>query len=163
MTYSEDPYGANPSFSSKFKGHSNWGAAHPVADGAFYVKYILDISLILTPLSDAFTDNLNSLPTKPDGLTTWVKGTGVEVNGKNFLPLGFRKDTFQSNVDLLYLNNDFLYMGAKPYDGSKTSEAHPPACLDVPLVRLNTSVKGLALSDLKSFIVNKTWLSSAVE
>ena len=63
-----------------------------MAKGAFYVKYIIDISVKLTPLSDNYVTFLNSLPTKPDGLATWVKGTEVELLGKNFLSFGFRKD-----------------------------------------------------------------------
>lgn len=93
------------------------------------MKYILDIGVLMTPLSDGFTSYLNSLPTKPEGLTTWVKGTGVELKGKNFFSFGFRRDSTTSDVDLLYVRDNFLYMGAKPYDGSSTTETNLPTCL----------------------------------
>ena len=54
-------------------------------------------------------------------------------------------------------------MGAKPYDGSRTSETNLPTCLQIPLARLNTADKIYSLAELQDYITNKTWTSFAME
>ena len=60
ITYYADPEGQTPLYKMHFSGTSNWGNPHPIAEGAFNVKYVLEDSVVLTPLSDSFTTILNS-------------------------------------------------------------------------------------------------------
>ncbi|HRF38098.1 MAG TPA: hypothetical protein PK198_04870, partial [Saprospiraceae bacterium] len=59
---SADPYGQVPLVKFTFKGHTIWGQAHPIAEGAYEVDYILDEGFEVTPLHLMFADQLNTAP-----------------------------------------------------------------------------------------------------
>jgi hypothetical protein len=46
--------------------------------------------------------------------------------GKDFPAFGIASGTIPYDFDFLYVRNGFLYMGAKPVDGSRTSDVNQP-------------------------------------
>lgn len=65
----------------------------------------------------------------PTGITSWINNLGVDLVGKNFDLFGFTRDGGITEYDLLYFYQELLYMGAKPIDGSPTTDIYAPLSL----------------------------------
>lgn len=131
---SADPFGQMPLVKFTFKGHIIWGQAHPIAEGAFEVDYILDEGFEVTPLHPMFADQLNSAPV--DGLNAWETGVTQDIKGKEFPLFGVKAGETVGDYDLIYIFNDMLFMGSKHVDGRGFDKPeNRPTNLQVPIHR----------------------------
>ncbi len=116
------------------------------------VGFSIDRSYILTLLSASYVSALNAKATKPDGVTSFVLNTGVELIRKTYVEMGLAKDKFLLIYDIACVRDGFYYSGAKFVDGAESTSSNFPIALRVPLVRANPSAKIYSLEELKTFI-----------
>jgi len=129
-----DPYGKIPLVKFTFKGHVVWGKAHPIAQGAFEIDYLLDQAFEVTPLNPMFADQLNMAPVK--GLNRWEVNVMQDIKGKEFPLFGIREGQIVGDYDLIYIHNGMLFMGSKHVDGRGFDKPeNRPTNLQVPLER----------------------------
>lgn len=65
--------------------------------------------------------------------------------------------------DIIYIKDDYLYMGLVDALGSDPSSTNPPKGLHVPLIPFDSDVSALTVDELKSGIVGCIWQSLAKE
>src|SRR5258706_7165015 len=131
---SADAYGKMPLVRILIKGHIVWQGDHPIAAGAQKVKFIADQAYEVTPLIQGFADAMNQVASK--GFNRWdVNGT-QSIMGKAFAPFGLADGQIFAEYDLIYVDNDMLFLGARNVDGRGVdTEAYRPTNLHIPLVR----------------------------
>lgn len=129
-----DPYGQMPLVQFVFKGHTRWGKEHPIAKGAYEIDYILDEAFEVTPLHPMFADNLNAAPSP--GLNKWEAGVMQDIKGKAFPLFNIAEGQIVGDYDLIFINNNMLFMGAKHVDGRGFDQPeNRPTNLQIPLTR----------------------------
>ena len=88
----------------------------------------------MTPLLPVFADLLNKVSGK--GYATWEAGATQSIFGKSFAPFGLVEGKDFMEYDLVYLNRDMLFWGARNIDGRGfDKEENRPTNLQIPLVR----------------------------
>lgn len=134
ITLFADNYGTMPLMEFEFKGHTIWGKAHPIADGAWEIDYVLDEGFAVTPFSDQVAAMLNTgLPEDMKPFETNVKNSILK---KAFPMFHIQKDQIVSDYDLIYFKNGMLFMGAKHVDGTPFDKPERrPHQLQIPLER----------------------------
>jgi hypothetical protein len=131
---SADANGAVPLARIYIMGHMLWRGPHPIADGAQKVDFIADEGYEVTPLIQGFADVLNQVAGK--GYAKWEVGGSQSVFGKSFVPFGLAEGKNFMEFDLVYLNHDLLFWGARNIDGRGfDTEANRPTNLQIPLAR----------------------------
>lgn len=129
-----DPFGQMPLVQFTFKGHTIWGKAHPIVQGAFEIDYILDLAFEVTPLNPMFADQLNMAPV--NGLNKWEVQVMQDIKGKEFPLFGIKQGETVGDYDLIYIHNNMLFMGSKHVDGRGFDKPeNRPTNLQVPLER----------------------------
>ncbi|MEO0881728.1 MAG: hypothetical protein AAFY34_03250 [Pseudomonadota bacterium] len=132
-----DPLCQVPIVSYTFTGHLVSHGASPAAPGAEKTDYVLDRSLILTPKAQAFADQLNLLPAGICGTESWRVDVSQSIKETGCPVLNLEKGEIYIDHDIMYVDGDFLFFGAKPVDGSNfDSEEARPVQLQVPLKRV---------------------------
>lgn len=134
ITMYVDDYGQIPLMAFEFKGHLVWGDAHPIADGAFVIDYVLDQGFGVTPLNDQAAEMLNAaLPPELEPFATDVK---QDILGKPFPLFNIEGGQILTDHDLIYFHGGLLFMGAKHVDGTPFDlPERRPHQLQIPLVR----------------------------
>lgn len=133
-----DDYGQLPLMEFEFRGHLVWGAAHPIAEGAWNLDYVLDEGFGVTPLHEQATAMLNQIPTP--GLAPFQVGVQQDILRKAFPMFGITEGQVVSDYDLIYFRNGLLFMGAKHVDGTPFDRPERrPHQLQVPLLRVDPS------------------------
>jgi hypothetical protein len=131
---SADPYGAVPLARIKIGGHMLWRDSHPIAPGAQKVDFVADESYEVTPLAQGFADVLNKVASA--GYAPWAVNTPQSIFGKSFAPFALKEGTNFMEYDLVYLNGDLLFWGARNIDGRGfDTEQNRPSNLQIPLIR----------------------------
>jgi hypothetical protein len=131
---SADPHGATPLARIKIGGHMLWQGAHPIAPGAQKVDFVADESYEVTPLAQGFADVLNKVASA--GYAPWSVNSPQSIFGKTFVPFGLKEGTNFMEYDLVYLNGDLLFWGARNIDGRGfDTEQNRPTNLQIPLIR----------------------------
>ena len=131
---SVDPYGKVPLARIYLRGHMRWQGEHPIAAGAQKVDFIADEDYQVTALAPPFADVLNRVAGA--GYAKWEVNVPQKVFGKNFVPFGLVEGRNFMEYDLVYLNRDMLFWGARNVDGRGfDTEANRPTNLQIPLVR----------------------------
>lgn len=131
---SADPNGAVAIARIAIKGHMLWRGAHPIAAGAQKVDFVADEAYDVTPLVQGFADVLNQVATK--GYAKWEVNGTQSVFGKSFAPFGLVEGRHFMEYDLVYLNRNMLFWGARNIDGRGfDKEENRPTNLQIPLVR----------------------------
>ena len=131
---SADPYQALPLARIYLRGHMLWKGSHPIAAGAQKVDFVADEDYTVTPLSQGFADVLNKVASA--GFAKWEINVSQTVFGKNFAPFGLVAGRNFMEYDLIYLNRDMLFWGARNIDGRGfDTEVNRPTNLQIPLVR----------------------------
>lgn len=116
------------------KGHMLWRGEHPIAPGAQKVDFVADEGYEVTPLIQGFADVLNQVAST--GYQKWEVNGTQSVFGKAFVPFGLAEGKNFMEFDLVYLNHDMLFWGARNIDGRGfDTEANRPTNLQIPLVR----------------------------
>lgn len=129
-----DNYGKMPLFEFEFKGHLVWGNAHPIAEGAFSVDYLLDSGFGVTPLNDQAATMLNAIPA--EGVDPFASGVKQDILKKPFPMFNIVAGQVVVDYDLLYLRDGMLFFGAKHVDGTPFDKPdRRPHQLQVPMVR----------------------------
>ncbi len=135
ITMFGDNYGQVPLFEFEFKGHLQWGDAHPIAEGAFAVDYVLDAGFGVTPLNDRAATMLNALPA--EGVAPFQSGVKQDILKKPFPLFNIAEGQVVIDYDLLYMHDGMLFFGAKHVDGTPFDKPERrPHQLQVPLVRV---------------------------
>ena len=134
VTSYADPNGKVPLTKMEIKGHIEWKGEHPIALGAQKVDFIADEAYTVTPLLQGFADILNQY-TKD--FNQWKVGETQSILGKAFAPFGLVEGQIFKEYDLIYLNNDMMFWGARNVDGRgfDTNE-NRPTNLQIPMIRL---------------------------
>ena len=131
---SADPYGAAPLVRIIIRGHMVWRGAHPIADGAQKVDFVADEAYEVTALHPGFADLLNKVSAQ--GYDMWEVNKPQSIFGKSFAPFGLVAGKNFMEYDLVYLNRDMLFWGARNIDGRGfDKEENRPTNLQIPLAR----------------------------
>jgi len=115
------------------KGHVEWQGEHPIAEGAQKVDFTADIAYEVTPLHPGFLAVLNKLAT--GDFNAWELNVSQSIFKKLFLPFGLAHGQVFKEYDLIYLNNNMLFWGARNIDGRGfDTEANRPTNLQIPMI-----------------------------
>ena len=129
-----DPCGAVPLARIKIGGHVLWQGSHPIAPGAQKVDFVADESYEVTPLAQGFADVLNKVASA--GYAPWAVNAPQSIFGKSFAPFALKEGTNFMEYDLVYLEGDLLFWGARNIDGRGfDTEQNRPTNLQIPLIR----------------------------
>jgi len=135
ITLFADNYGTMPLMEFEFKGDLKWGEAHPIADGAWKIDYVLNEGFGVTPLNPQAADMLNMA--LPEGMTPFEHEVKKDILGKTFPMFNIIEGQIVSDYDLIYFKNGMLFMGAKHVDGTPFDKPeHRPHQLQIPLQRI---------------------------
>lgn len=130
-----DPLGKVEIARIVLRGHIGWPGPHPVADGAQKADFVADEAYELTPMAQGFADLLNQVATIEGG--PWTVGQGRSVLGRRFVPFGLVEGQPFKEYDLIHLDGDFLFWGARHIDGRGfDSEDNRPTNLQIPMRRV---------------------------
>jgi hypothetical protein len=89
---------------------------------------------VVTPMVAGFADLLNKVASA--GFGPWQVGQGQSVFGKTFAPFGLAEGRDFMEYDLVYLQGDYLFWGARNIDGRGfDTEQNRPTNLQIPLRR----------------------------
>ena len=133
VTNFADPYGKMPLAKMEIKGHAEWKGEHAIAMGAQKIDFIADEEYAVTPLLQGFADVLNQYA---KGFNEWKVGERQNILGKAFAPFGLAEGQIFKEYDLIYINNDMMFWGARNVDGRGfDTEANRPTNLQIPLAR----------------------------
>jgi hypothetical protein len=94
---------------------SGFNVYHPVALDVQKVDFVADEAYEVTPLVQGFADVLNKVAA--NGYDAWEVGKPQSVFGKAFAPFGLAEGKSFMEYDLVYLNGDMLFWGARHVDG----------------------------------------------
>ncbi len=134
ITNFADPNGKVPLARLRIAGHMVWRGDHPIAAGAQKVDFVADEAYEVTPLLTGFADVLNKVAT--EGYATWEVGQTQSIFGKTFAPFGLVAGTNFMEYDLVYVDRDLLFWGARNIDGRGfDTEQNRPTNLQIPLMR----------------------------
>jgi hypothetical protein len=129
-----DALGKVPLAKLLIKGHIEWQGDHPIAAGAQKVDFTADEAYEVTPLHPGFLDLLNKIASA--GYNPWALNVPQSIFKKSFVPFGLAEGQVFKEYDLMYLNESFLFWGARNVDGRGfDSEANRPTNLQIPLKR----------------------------
>lgn len=129
-----DPYGKIPLAKLFIAGHIVWQGDHLISPGAQKVNFVASASYEVTPLLQGFADAMNQLAA--DGFDNWEVNRTQSIFKKSFPPFGLTADRIFAEYDLIYLDGDLLFWGARHVDGRGfDTEENRPTNLQVPLVR----------------------------
>ena len=135
ITLFGDNYGQLPLMEFEFKGHLRWGNAHPIADGAWKIDYVLDEGFGVTPLHPDSAAMLNQ--GLVDGMVPFEANVKQDILGQSFPMFNIAEGQIVSDYDLIYFSHGMLFMGAKHVDGTPFDQAdRRPHQLQIPLVRV---------------------------
>lgn len=135
ITLFGDNYGTFPLMEFEFKGDLVWGEAHPIAEGAWSVDYVLNRGFGLTPLSEQAAAMLNQ--GLPEGMTPFENGIQKDILKKAFPMFHIAEGQVVSDYDLIYFKNGMLFMGAKHVDGTPFDKLeNRPHQLQIPLQKV---------------------------
>jgi hypothetical protein len=131
---SGDAYGKVPLARIFIRGHMIWRGPHVIADGAQKVDFVADEAYAVTPLNPGFADVLNKIAAQ--GYEKWEVDKPQSIFGKSFAPFGLQQGKNFMEYDLVYLDHDMLFWGARNIDGRGfDTEENRPTNLQIPLVR----------------------------
>lgn len=134
VTNFADPYGKIPLVRIDLGGHLEWRDAHPVIADAWQADFTADTAYNVTPLADGFTSVLNQLTT---GFSYWQTGETQSILGKAFTPFGLAEGQIFREYDLVYVDGDRMYWGARHPDGRGfDTPENRPSNLQIPMKRI---------------------------
>ena len=132
-----DAYGKVPLVKMVIRGHIQFGAPHPVSEGAYELDYTADEGFDITILHEGFVQVLNQAPAA-EGLNKWELNVQQNVLHKSVAAFGLKADEFFKEYDLIYLFNDFLFNGSRNIDGRPFDRPeNRPTNLQIPLTGKN--------------------------
>lgn len=136
ITLFADNYGQLPLMQFEFKGHLKWGSAHPIAEGAWEIDYVLDEGFGVTPMHADSAAMLNH--GLVEGMTPFEVDVQQDILGQSFPMFNIVAGQIVSDFDLIYFNHGMLFMGAKHVDGTPFDKLERrPHQLQIPLQRVN--------------------------
>lgn len=136
ITLYADSYGQFPLMEFEFKGSLRWGDAHPIADGAWKIDYVLEAGFGVTPLHEQAAAMLNHAPV--EGVAPFVVGVKQDILQKAFPLFNITAGQIVVDYDLLYFDHGLLFMGAKHVDGTPFDRLdRRPHQLQIPLKRVS--------------------------
>ncbi|MEM7323649.1 MAG: hypothetical protein AAF531_11240 [Actinomycetota bacterium] len=137
ITMYVDDYGKLPLMRFEFRGHLLWGDAHPIAEGAWIIDYVLDDGFGVTPLSPEAAEMLNAA--LPPDLEPFQVDVQQDILGKSFPLFSIDAGEILTDHDLIYFHSGLLFMGAKHVDGTPFDlPERRPHQLQVPLARVSS-------------------------
>ena len=118
------------------RGRAHWVGEHPIAPGAQKVNFVADEAYEVTPLLPGFVDLLNKIASA--GFSPWQVAKAQSVFGKTFAPFGLTEGKHFMEYDLVYIQGDYLFWGARNIDGRGfDTEQNRPTNLQIPMRRKN--------------------------
>lgn len=133
LTTYADATGTIPLALIKIAGHLHWQGAHPIAEGAQKVDFIADEDYLITPLLPDFANLLNQYT---QGFEPWETNQTQRIFKKAFPPFGLAEGQVFKEYDLIYLEENRMFWGARHPDGRGfDSEENRPVNLQIPMKR----------------------------
>ena len=133
LTNFADPYGKVPLATMFIKGHTEWQGDHQVTASAQKVDFTADEAYSVTPLLEGFANVINQY-TK--GFNEWKVGETQDILEKAFAPFGLAEGQIFKEYDLIYLNHNMMFWGARHVDGRGfDTEENRPTNLQIPMAR----------------------------
>jgi hypothetical protein len=130
-----DPGGKVPLVEMLIAGHIFFGEKHPAAAGAFEIDYLADLSFVITVLNEQFASVLNQFTDQELG--SWSVNKPKEVLGKSVPAFGLQSNKLFKEYDLIYLEGDMLFNGARHIDGRPfDTPENRPTNLQIPLKKV---------------------------
>jgi hypothetical protein len=120
---------------STFKAEGTYkiGAALPYAEGTVSANFILAKGLI-EPKQEGAADVLNSAKPGTCGTEKWMVGAAQDITATGCSVFGITLPTIEHEI--VYVRNDMLFFGARPFDGSNLDvDSKRPTTFQVPVVR----------------------------
>jgi hypothetical protein len=132
-----DPFGRVPLAEMNMAGQIRFGKPHPLVDGAYEIDYVADQSFAITLLNEQLAAVLNRAFDPSVG--EWVVNSPKEVLGKSVPVFGLKVNEHFREYDLIYINGDMLFNGARHIDGRPfdTPESRPTN-LQIPLKKVSS-------------------------
>jgi hypothetical protein len=135
ITLYADNYGQFPLMEFEFKGSLRWGSAHPIAEGAWEIDYVLDAGFGVTPMHADAAAMLNQVPV--EGLIPFAVGVKQDILQKAFPMFNVIAGQIVADYDLIYFSHGLLFMGAKHVDGTPFDRVeNRPHQLQIPLQKV---------------------------
>ncbi|MCI4666757.1 MAG: hypothetical protein MRZ79_01250 [Bacteroidia bacterium] len=135
ITMFADNYGEFPLLEFEFKGDLRWGGAHPIADGAWAIDYVLNEGFAVTPLHKQAAQMLNAA--LPEGIAPFEVNQKKDILNKAFPMFNIVEGQTVVDYDLIYFKSGMLFMGAKHVDGTPfDKEENRPHQLQIPLEKV---------------------------
>ena len=136
ITMFADEYGQAPIMEFEFKGDLRWGGAHPIAEGAWEIDYVLCDGFSVTPLHEQTVQLLNY--ERPEAIAEFELNKKANILKKAFPLFNITEGQIAVDYDLIYFNHGLLFMGAKHVDGTPFDKPERrPHQLQIPLQRLS--------------------------
>lgn len=130
-----DPYGKVPLAELQLEGHIIWRGEHPILPGAQQVDFLADKDYQVKPMNDGFASVLNQYTS---GFKPWTTGQSQSIIKKPFPPFGLAEGQVFGEYDLIYVDGNFMFWGARHIDGRGfDTEANRPANLQIPMKRIS--------------------------
>jgi hypothetical protein len=129
-----DPACTTPALTLTITGPVNYGAAHPLAEGAVESDFVIE-TLAILPQNAALVDFLNSGEAGTCGADAWELDVEQEVTATGCALIGFA-ELPATDYDVTFVRDNYLFAGARPLQGGGFEEPEDrPTAIQVPLVR----------------------------
>jgi hypothetical protein len=129
-----DPFGKVAVARMYLRGHIQWLGDHAITAGAQKANFTADEAYEVAPMVAGFADVLNRVASA--GFSPWQVGQTQSVFGKTFVPFGLVEGRHFMEYDLIYLQGDYLFWGARNIDGRGfDTEQNRPTNLQIPMRR----------------------------
>ncbi|CAD8210003.1 unnamed protein product [Paramecium pentaurelia] len=158
----EDKSGSNRKISIQGQGEIAFQGASDVISGAYLCQFNFSKSAIITLHTDEFVTAFNGAQQGQDGIT-WVKDKPQDVTKLAVPALGKQSNQFFLAYDLIYIRDDYLYMGEVDVFGNEATLDNPPKGLCAPLIPFSDDETPLTLDELKEAILGGVWQSLTKE
>ncbi|CAD8126612.1 unnamed protein product [Paramecium sonneborni] len=155
-----DYSGKNRTTSIEGVGVITFQSESDVIKGAYLCQFTFNKSAIITLHTDELVNAFNQLE---NGDKPWVKDQPRNVTTLAVPVFNKLANQFFIAYDLIYIKDNYLYMGEVDAFGNEATQTQPPKGLCAPLIPLNDDVESLSLEELKEEMINGVWSSMTKE
>ncbi|CAD8118841.1 unnamed protein product [Paramecium sonneborni] len=155
-----DKSGANRIMTFDGSGIVTFQGASNVIEGAFLCQFHMNKSLVLTLHTDDLVSTFNSYE---KGNIAWVKDKPQDITLLSVPAFNKLAGQYFIGYDILYIKDNYLYMGDVDALGNEASIDQPSRGLCAPLIPFSDDTTPLTLEELKQEIVKGVWISIAKE
>ncbi|CAK84241.1 unnamed protein product (macronuclear) [Paramecium tetraurelia] len=157
-----DKSGSNKKLTFSGQGEITYQGASDVISGAFLTKITFSKQALVTLHTDDLVTAFNGAQQGQDGVT-WVKDKPQDITTVAVPAMSKQSNSPFLSYDLVYIRDDYLYMGEVDVFGTHASADNPPKGLSAPLIPNPDPETPLTLDELKQSILGGQWTSLTKE